>query len=69
MKNGCHNRTFNEEYIVQDGYKMVRLPGNPDVSKVRVQNFIYQPFRMSTECKYDFRQTDTGCVDCTHQTK
>lgn len=70
MRNGCFDRIFKTTCLVQDGYKEVRLTDRLFNERAHlVQNFIEQPFRMTTTCQYDLRYVDKGCEECCHQEK
>lgn len=70
MASGCYNRVFKSTLTVQDGYQEVvvysSVTGGVD-TKLRVPKYIEIPYRMSTDCRFDSKSTDAGCIGCVHQ--
>lgn len=68
MKNGCNNRprpAAGKPLLVQDGYVDNYSPIY--ATATRTARWVFKPFVMSTECKYDASATDPGCAGCQHR--
>jgi hypothetical protein len=60
---GCANRPAKEGFWAQDGW-LTTESGQPYQPK-----FVWVPYRMSRECRYDKRDDDWRCRGCTRERK
>lgn len=58
---GCANRPAKEGFWAQDGW-LTTESGQPYQPK-----FVWVPYRMSHECRYDKRDDDWRCRGCTRE--
>jgi len=67
-RNGCYNRVFETPtYKAQDGYHYpaIEVRGGFAIhSATRQPKWVDVPHRMTNNCNYDKRATDTGCTGC-----
>lgn len=66
VMNGCFNREWKMSFKVRDGYEIVQIDDGDAKREITVPKFVDHPHRMSTDCRYDLRESDNKCVGCKH---